>query len=90
MTKTELVQAIAEKSGLNQADSSKVLTATIEAISEEIASGGSVSIIGFGTFKTSDRQARTGRNPQTGAPLQIAATRVPRFVAGKALKEAVR
>lgn len=90
MTKTELVQAIATGSGLSQADAAKALGATIDAITGALSSGDSVSIVGFGTFKTNDRQARTGRNPQTGETIQIAAARVPRFVAGKTLKDAVR
>ena len=90
MTKTELVHSIATASGLSQADASRALSATVEAITQSLASGDSVSIVGFGTFKTSNRQARSGRNPQTGATIQIAAARVPRFVAGKSLKDAVR
>ncbi len=89
MNKSELVSAIAEESGLTKADSAKALDATVVAITTAMSSGDSVAIIGFGTFKVADRAARTGRNPQTGAEMQIPAARVPKFTAGKALKEAV-
>lgn len=89
MNKSELVSAIAEESGLTKADSAKALDATVAAITNAMSSGDSVAIIGFGTFKVGDRAARTGRNPQTGAEMQIPAAKVPKFTAGKALKEAV-
>jgi len=89
MNKTELVSAIAEKSDLTKADAAKALDATIETITQALGNGDSVAIIGFGTFKVGDRAARTGRNPQTGAEMQIPAAKVPKFTAGKALKEAV-
>ncbi len=89
MNKTELVAAIAEESGLTKADAGRALDATVSTITKAMSSGDSVAIIGFGTFKVGDRAARTGRNPQTGAEMQIPAARVPKFAAGKGLKEAV-
>lgn len=89
MNKSELVSAIAEESGLTKADSAKALDATVASITKAMSDGDSVAIIGFGTFKVGDRAARTGRNPQTGAEMQIPAAKVPKFSAGKALKEAV-
>ena len=77
MNKTELVSAIAEKSELSKKDAEKALNAFIEAVT------------GFGTFETSDRAARTGKNPQTGAEIKIAACKAPKFKAGKALKDSV-
>ncbi|QCU90095.1 HU family DNA-binding protein [Thiomicrorhabdus sediminis] len=89
MNKSELVSAIAEEAGLTKADATKALDATVSAITKAMASGDSVAIIGFGTFKVGERSARTGRNPQTGATMEIPAAKVPKFTAGKALKEAV-
>ncbi len=89
MNKSELVSVIAEESGLTKVDSAKALDATVAAITNAMSSGDSVAIIGFGAFKVGDRAARTGRNPQTGKEMQIPAAKVPKFTAGKALKEAV-
>ncbi len=89
MNKSDLVAAIAEASGLTKADAGRALDATTGAISGALASGDSVAVTGFGSFVVRDRAARTGRNPQTGATIQIAASKVPAFKAGKALKEAV-
>ena len=89
MNKSELVSAIAEEAGLTKADAAKALDATVASITKAMSTGDSVAIIGFGTFKVGDRSARTGRNPQTGAEMQIPAAKVPKFTAGKALKEAV-
>ena len=89
MNKTELVTAIAEESGLTKADSARVLEATISTITKAMTDGDSVAIIGFGTFKVGERAARTGRNPQTGAEMQIPAAKVPKFSAGKGLKDSV-
>ena len=89
MNKSELVSAIAEEAGLTKADAAKALDATVSAITGAMSKGDAVAIIGFGTFKVGDRAARTGRNPQTGAEMQIPAAKVPKFTAGKALKEAV-
>lgn len=89
MNKTELVGAIATEAGLTKAQAQKALDAAVAAISGAMAKGDSVTLIGFGTFKVSERAARTGRNPQTGKEMTIAASKLPRFVAGKALKDAV-
>lgn len=89
MNKTELVSAIAEKSGLSKADSEKALNALTDAVTSELKNGGKVQLVGFGTFEVSERAARTGKNPQTGEPLEIAACKAPKFKAGKALKDAL-
>ncbi len=89
MNKTELISAIAEKSGLSKKDSEKALKAFEEAVTEELVAGGKVQLVGFGTFDVTDRAAREGRNPQTGEPMQIEASKAPRFKVGKALKDAV-
>ncbi len=89
MNKSELVSAIAEEAGLTKADAARALDATVATVTKAMASGDSVAIIGFGTFKVGERSARTGRNPQTGATMEIPAAKVPKFTAGKALKEAV-
>ena len=89
MNKSELIAAMAAKSGLAQADAGKALNAFCEAVGETLGQGGDVQITGFGSFGVSERAARTGRNPQTGATLQIAASKAPKFKAGKALKDAV-
>ena len=80
---------MAAKSGLSQADVGKALAAFCEAVGETLGQGGEVQITGFGSFRVSERAARTGRNPQTGQTLQIAASKAPKFKAGKALKDAV-
>ena len=90
MNKTELVSSIAAKAGLSKADSKKALDATIEAIAEALKAGDKVALVGFGTFEVRARAAREGKNPQTGAKIKIAATKVPAFKAGKALKDAVK
>lgn len=89
LNKSQLVDAIAAGSGLTKVDSEKALNATVAAIKSELAGGGSVTLIGFGTFAISDRKARVGKNPQTGAEINIAAKKVARFKAGKALSELV-
>ncbi|MGD1851886.1 MAG: HU family DNA-binding protein [Cyanophyceae cyanobacterium] len=90
MNKTELVDLISEKAGMTKAQSKAALESILETITESLKEGEPVQLIGFGTFKTNHRAARTGRNPQTGAEIQIAAANVPAFVAGKALKDAVK
>lgn len=90
MNKTELIDAIAEKADLSKAQAKAALETTLESITETLKGGDQVQLIGFGTFKVNHRAARTGRNPQTGAEIQIAAANVPAFVAGKAFKEAVK
>ena len=90
MNKSEMIAAIAEKSGLTKADAGKALDAAVETITEALAAGDTISLIGFGTFKVSERAARTGRNPKTGEPLEIPAAKLPKFTPGKALKDAVK
>ncbi|MBN6711273.1 HU family DNA-binding protein [Haemophilus haemoglobinophilus] len=89
MNKTDLIDAIASAAELNKKQAKAALEATLEAISGSLKAGQPVQLIGFGTFKVNERKARTGRNPQTGAEIQIAASKVPAFVAGKALKDSV-
>ena len=89
MNKTELVEAIAKESGLSKAASEKAVKAFVDVVSKELKKKGKVQLVGFGTFETSKRAARTGKNPQTGAALKIPAAVVPKFKAGKALKDAV-
>ncbi|MDO5768821.1 MAG: HU family DNA-binding protein [Psychrobacter sp.] len=87
MNKSELIDNIAEKSGLNKTQAGDALNAFIESVGEALESNDSISLVGFGTFSVKDRKARTGRNPKTGAPLEIAASKVPSFKAGKNLKD---
>ena len=89
MNKAELVAAIAEKTELSKKDSEKALKAFIDVVTEELIKGEKVSLIGFGTFEVSERAAREGRNPQSGEPMKIAASKAPKFKAGKALKDMV-
>lgn len=89
MNKSELIDAIAEKTDVTKADADAVVTAFVEAIMESVANGEKVSLIGFGSFEPRDRKAREGRNPQTGAALKIPATTVPAFSAGKSFKTMV-
>mgnify|MGYP003825095053 CR=1 FL=1 len=89
MNKQELVSAMAEKSGLTKADSDKLLKAFEETLKESLGKGESIQLIGFGTFSVSERAARTGRNPQTGKEIQIAAKKVVKFKAGKALDQTI-
>ena len=89
MTKADLVNAIAEKAGLSKADAEKSLKAFTDAIEEALKAGEKVSLVGFGTFSVGERAAREGQNPQTGAKIKIPAAKVPKFKAGKALKDAV-
>ena len=89
MNKTELVANVAEKAGLTKKDAEKALGAVIESIEEALVECDKIQLIGFGTFEVKDRAARTGRNPQTGKEIKIAASKNPVFKAGKALKDAV-
>ena len=89
MNKAELVSALAEQTSLTQKDVAKVLEAFIETVGITLKKGEELTLVGFGTFKTGKRAARTGRNPKTGTPIQIAASTVPQFKPGKTLKEAV-
>ncbi|XJS11585.1 HU family DNA-binding protein [Aerococcaceae bacterium WGS1372] len=88
--KAELVERVAEKTNLTKKDVTATVEALFETIEEVLASGDKVQVIGFGTFEVRDRAARKGRNPQTGEEIQIPASKVPGFKAGKALKEAVK
>ncbi|MFD0966557.1 HU family DNA-binding protein [Seminibacterium arietis] len=90
MNKTDLIEAIAESADLTKKQAKVALEATLEAITASLKSGDTVQLIGFGTFKVNERKARTGRNPQTGKEIQIPASKVPAFVAGKALKDSVK
>jgi len=89
VNKTELIDRIAESSDISKAAAGRALDATIDAITDSLKNAESVSLVGFGTFLVRDRAARTGRNPQTGASIQIKAAKVPAFKAGKALKDAL-
>lgn len=89
MNKTELVSAVAEKADLTKKESERVINALFASIEEALARGDKVQLVGFGTFEVRDREARKGRNPQTGEEIEIPATKVPAFKAGKALKDAV-
>ena len=89
MNKSELVAKIAEGADISKASAGRALDSLIDTVTTELANGGVVSLVGFGTYKVNERAARTGRNPQTGAEIQISAAKVPAFKAGKALKDAV-
>lgn len=89
MNKTELIDAIATAADLPKASAGRALDAVIDNITEALKKGEQVSLVGFGTFSVKHRSARTGRNPQSGATIQIKASSVPGFKAGKALKDAV-
>jgi len=89
MTKSELIDAIAEKAGLSKADASKALSATLESVTDALKAGEKVALIGFGTFGVSLRAARTGKNPQTGEAIAIPASKAAKFKAGQKLKDAV-
>ncbi len=89
MNKTELVAAISEQTGLSKKDSEAAVKSFIDVVSAEMQNGGKVQLIGFGTFETGERKARTARNPQTGETIKIKAAKTPKFKAGKALKELV-
>lgn len=89
MNRMELVAAIAEKTELSKKDAEKALKAFTDVVAEELKKGGKIQLVGFGTFEVSERPAREGRNPQTGKTMQIAASKAPKFKAGKALKDAL-
>ena len=90
MNKSELVEAIAQGSGVTKADANRVLDTFMMTVTEALTSGDQVVLPGFGSFSIGNRSARTGRNPQTGQTIQIKASRVAKFKAGKTLKEAVQ
>lgn len=89
MNKAELIDSIAASADIPKAAAGRALDAVIESVEGALKKGDSVALVGFGTFSVKDRAARTGRNPQTGQPIQIAAARIPNFKAGKSLKDAV-
>ncbi len=89
MNKTELVEAIAKETGLSKAASEKAVKAFVDVVSKELKKKGKVQLVGFGTFETGKRAARTGKNPQTGAEIKIPAAVTPKFKPGKALKDLV-
>ena len=89
MNKSELVSAVAEKAGLTKKDAEKALSAVFDSIQGALKAGDKVQLIGFGTFEVRKREARTGRNPRSGATIQIPASSIPAFKAGKALKDAI-
>ncbi len=89
MNKTELISELAQKVNMTKKDAEKVVNAFFSTVEDTLKSGDKVQLIGFGTFEVRERQARKGRNPQTGEEISIPAARVPAFKAGKALKDAV-
>lgn len=89
MNKSELIDKVSESTELNKASATRAVDAVFDSIAQALKSGDQVTIVGFGTFSVTERAARTGRNPQTGAPLNIPASKNPKFKAGKGLKDAV-
>ncbi len=89
MNKSELIEAIAASADIPKATAGRALDAVIESVTKTLAAGDSVTLVGFGTFASKERAARTGRNPQTGKAINIAAAKIPGFKAGKALKDAL-
>lgn len=89
MNKAELIEVAAKEAGLSKAAANKALDAMVAAVVKTVSKGDTVTLVGFGTFKSAKRAARTGKNPQTGAAIKIAATTVPKFTAGAAFKSAV-
>jgi DNA-binding protein HU-beta len=90
MNKQELVDRVASETGISKKLSQSALETAVGSIVGTLKKGGTVTLVGFGTFKVAERSARKGRNPRTGAPVNIPATKVPKFVAGKDFKEAVK
>ena len=90
MNKQDIVVKIAKDTGITKTSAAAAVDSIIESITKSLKKGDPVSFVGFGTFKTANRKARTARNPQTGAAIKVPKRRVPRFAAGKALKQAVR
>lgn len=90
MNKQELIAGMAEKTGMKKKDAEAAVASFVDLVTETLAKGDKVQLIGFGTFETRERAAREGRNPQTGATIKIAASKVPAFKAGAKLKEAVK
>lgn len=89
MNKTEMIDYIAESADISKAAAQRALDATVESIQNSLAKGGMVTLVGFGTFYVGDRAARSGRDPRTGNTIEIKAAKVPKFRAGKALKDAL-
>ena len=89
MNKSELVAMMAEKADLSKKDAEKALNAFVESVQDTVKSGDKISLVGFGTFELRERAAREGRNPQTGEVMKIAASKAPKFKAGKALKDMI-
>lgn len=89
MNKSELIDAIAASADIPKAAAGRALDAMVDSVTDSLKKGDQVVLVGFGTFSVKDRAARTGRNPQTGQPIQIAAAKIPSFKAGKALKDAL-
>lgn len=89
MNKTELVAAMADQAGISKKDAEKALAAFTASVTDELKKGGKVQLVGFGTFEVVERKAREGRNPQSGKTMKIAASKAPKFKAGKALKDSL-
>ena len=89
MNKTEFIAAIAEEAGLSKTDAAKAVKAFTDVVVEEMKKGEKIQLVGFGTFEVSERAAREGRNPRSGEVMHIAASKAPKFKAGKALKDIV-
>jgi len=89
VTKADLVNAIADEAGLSKADAEKALKAFTDTVTSALKNDEKVALVGFGTFSVGERAARTGKNPQTGAQINIPAAKVPKFKAGKALKDSI-
>lgn len=89
MNKTEFIAAIAEEAGITKADATKAVKAFTDVVTAELKKGEKIQLVGFGTFEVSERAAREGRNPATGKKMKIAASKAPKFKAGKALKDAI-
>ena len=89
MNKGDLIDAVASAANMSKADAGRAVDAVVSSVTSTLSNGGSVSLVGFGTFKAKKREARTGRNPRTGESIQIAASVVPSFKAGKAFKDAL-
>lgn len=89
MNKTDLINAVSAETNMSKTDAEKAIKATIESIAGELANGGSITLVGFGTFSVMERKARVGKNPRTGESIKIPAKKVPKFKAGKSLAEMV-
>ncbi|OGW56759.1 MAG: DNA-binding protein HU [Nitrospirae bacterium RIFCSPLOW2_12_42_9] len=90
MTKSELIDKIANSAGISRTAANNALNATLDNITRSLKRGQKVTLIGFGTFSVHDRKARTGRNPKTGESIKIPSVRIPKFTAGKALKNSIK